>query len=159
MEKVYHLHLCILTAKKLATIIEVLDHEAEMISCKEHSSDEIFAEGQPRGWPASRPAHEHKTPHRYVGGRRNKGIDGEELVLKVLSNHWTKLSVVESAFKRYGFAQKSANSRLSKMKSMGLVEQGKGTNAYRLTSLGLEAKAKLQETPVLPFPPTGTENK
>lgn len=71
-------------------------------------------------------AHPNKSPTKnfhFHGGKRNKGISGEDLALQVLgsSDRIFNMSEINHAFVQHGFAGNSASPVLSRLASVGKV--------------------------------------
>lgn len=67
----------------------------------------------------------------YVGGKRDKGIRGDDLLVELLSNGKMKLSVIQRQFASRGFALTSASPILSKLIAAKKVMRV-GSSEYRL---------------------------
>jgi hypothetical protein len=65
-----------------------------------------------------------KTPTRFVGGKKNKGISGESLVTETLRSGSADLSELKRVFAHRGFAPTSASPTVSKMLRDGDIERG-----------------------------------
>lgn len=110
-------------SRRLATVLEALAGSAQLVSvlpCEEETSS-----SRGRGAPG---ANKH-----YAGGKRNKGITGRALVLKLLRNARAPVSREELArdFEQQGFARNSFSPPLSELRSEGLVELTE-SGRYRL---------------------------
>jgi hypothetical protein len=64
-----------------------------------------------------------KKTCRYMNGIRNKGISGEALILKTLTNGPVEQKVIETAFKDLNFASSTATSRLTKLRQEKKVQR------------------------------------
>jgi hypothetical protein len=71
---------------------------------------------------------------RYAGGKRNKGISGRDLVLKVIreSSKPTPYTVVRDAMVKQGFADNSASPLLSRLRIEGLISRN-DNDTYQAT--------------------------
>lgn len=112
-EKVYEVRLHV-EAQNLGTLLSVITDSSSLISVVPTQESAMIK------------AQAVKTKHRFHNGIRDKGISGEELVLKILNEAATRADPVQSltqisnVFVQKGFAGKSASPVLSK-----LVKEGK----------------------------------
>jgi hypothetical protein len=80
--------------------------------------------------PAPEPKPTDVTPRRYVDGKRDKGIKGDELVLEVLRSGPASMGELKRAFVNRAFAAGSTGtyvSRLMKAKQIGRTSHGRYT--------------------------------
>jgi hypothetical protein len=92
-------------SRKLPTVLEVVRGSATLVSVLP-MTEEVSA---------PREASEGSNGQRYHGGKRDKGISGESLVLKVLEQYTglATFSQFAQAFEEHGFAKNSASPALS----------------------------------------------
>jgi hypothetical protein len=115
-------------SRRLATVLEALSGSATLVS--------VTTTTMPDAPTPKEPA------VRYHHGRRNKGISGEELVLKVLAecNGLASFSKFAEAFKLHSFAPNSASPALSTAVLAGKVRAlGGGQYALPGTKVHLGA--------------------
>jgi hypothetical protein len=74
-----------------------------------------------------------KTSPRFAGGKKNKGVSGENLVIETLRSGSSDLSELKRVFTHRGFAPTSASPTLSRMIRDGDVERGPH-GRFQLTS-------------------------
>jgi hypothetical protein len=74
-------------------------------------------------------------PTRFVNGKKNKGVSGENLVIETLRSGSADLSELKRVFTHRGFAPTSASPTLSRMMRDGEVERGPH-GRFKLTSNG-----------------------
>jgi hypothetical protein len=75
-----------------------------------------------------------KSP-RFIGGRKNKGVSGENLVIETLRSGSADLSELRRVFTHRGFAPTSASPTVSKMLRDGDIERG-AHGRFRLATNG-----------------------
>lgn len=115
--------------KKLATVLGALQGSAQLVSVT----------------PTEVEAPKATKEQYYTGGKRLKGISGEDLVLKVLGSEKRPFhrSELEKAFVTNGFAAKSYSPSLSKLMVDGkIVSAGPGAYALKGTVVHLGAAPK-----------------
>lgn len=91
---------------------------------------------------ASPPAVEHEHTVRYANGKRNKGIDGADLAIEVLSREARPFSLDElrNAFVAQGFAPASASPVMSALCEAGKVRSlGRGLYVLPGTTIKMGA--------------------
>jgi hypothetical protein len=64
------------------------------------------------------------TASGFVGGRRNKGVSGEQLILETLRSGPANLDELRHVFANRGFAAASASPYVSKMLRAGSIQRG-----------------------------------
>lgn len=87
---------------------------------------------------------ERQTPNRknvYVGGKRQKGISGRDLVLKTLREHdgSAHITAIKSAFIQNGFAGNSVSPNISEMQRDKLIKYV-GSATYALVDTEVTVK-------------------
>jgi hypothetical protein len=121
---------------RLATVLSALDGAATLVSVTPTTTAAAEASPPPRAPVA-----------RYHNGTRDKGISGEDLVLKVLTecNGLASFTKFAEAFKSHGFAANSASPALSMACAANKV-RALGGGQYALPGtkvhLGAEATAR-----------------
>ena len=110
IEKVYSVVLHV-SEKRLGTLLDAIAGSATLISATA-TTEVIETRAVSTG-----------DTHHYVNGKRNKGISGEDLILKTLasSNKVFTTVEIENAFVQHGFAGKSYSPPLSKLVGAGKV--------------------------------------
>ena len=119
---------------RLATVLAALDGAATLVSVTATTPAAAEASPAPRERPNAR----------YHDGVRNKGISGEELVLKVLAecNGLATFTKFAESFKSHGFAPNSASPALSTACAAGKVRAlGGGKYALPGTTVRMGADA------------------
>lgn len=96
--------------KMLSTIMEVLDGEGVLISAVPDEGVEVANGAKVR-------------KNRYFGGRRSKGISGEELALQCLKDGPQTEEAITPTFQSHGFAVNSVSAVLSKARRDNLVSR------------------------------------
>lgn len=102
------------TDKRLPTILQACDGALELQWVKAAQDDPLLTTHKQKG---------HKS-FTYANGRRDKGISGAELMLKLLGDAGGTLSYdkLSRGFTARGFAPNSASPVLSQMRKAGVVE-------------------------------------
>lgn len=102
---------CDVPGASLTTVLGVLEGSATIVKL------------EPVG---DAPAPAKMNGHRYAGGRRNKGISGQDLVLKVCRAYRRPVSVEEmrAEFVKAGFAESSWSPVVSKLEVAKRIERG-----------------------------------
>lgn len=110
----------LIDASRLTTITELVAGECTLLGMKEVE-------------------HKRKVKRGFVGGKRNKGISGEKLLLQTLKDRGpSQLSDVRLHFKNLGFAFATAASVASKAQRIGLVTWHAASQTYVISTKGLE---------------------
>lgn len=115
--------------KKLATVLGALQGSAQLVSVT----------------PTEVEAPKATKEQYYVGGKRNKGISGQDLVLKVLGSAKRPFTNEElgKAFIENGFAEHSYSPSLTELvRAEKVVSAGRGTWALKGTVVHLGAAPK-----------------
>lgn len=94
---------------QLPTILQVVQGHATLLNCQQ------TADQMPQSPDSSRKS------FRYANGQRNKGITGQALLLRCLSEAKTSRPLIEQAFKSAGFSKSSLSPVLSKLLAAGQV--------------------------------------
>lgn len=123
-DQMFDMHITV-PAKVIGNIIELLSGEGILVSISPK------AELAPK-----------QAQRRYVGGRRNKGISGIDVIIMALgSGHTAGLT---SYFARHDFSVTSVSPSLTKARAAGLVE-GPSDN-LRLTDKGVQHFGNLKSS-------------
>jgi hypothetical protein len=124
----FDLHIRVLSAEKLATIVQVLDGEALLMKMEAVTRDD---DHRPR-----------QSPH-YLNGKRLKGILGRDLFLLTMADgkeHSRR--ELEKAFTSMGFHSHSHSSQASMLKQQQMVEITE--TGWKLTAKGAVEAAKVR---------------
>jgi hypothetical protein len=103
-------------SESLTTVMQVIEGAARIIKVE----------------PVESAARSASSKRGYVGGKRNKGISGDDLLLKCLRGSKSPISAdqLRSAFEKHGFSPNSLSPTLSKAVAKKLVViQGNGAVA------------------------------
>jgi hypothetical protein len=111
------------SSQRLPVILQVLDGAMELVSVKQ--AEAVIARND-----SDAP----KFGPRYKNGKRDKGISGAELAMKLLKDATGPMRVAKLAegFVAQGFAAKTISPVLTELKRAGMVEP-LGGSMYRLT--------------------------
>src|SRR5262245_10082356 len=111
MTQKFDLHIRVESARKAATIMELLDGEARLLDMKE----------VPNG-----PRRRTEKTFEYAGGKRLKGVTGVELIKRIVADG-RKHSRVEvmQIFQRNSFAEGSVPATISQARRQGAIESDK----------------------------------
>lgn len=106
----------------LPTLLQVIDRTRGIAL----TSIAVMAETAPETPAAPRPS-------RYAGGKRDKGITADALLLELLSERGRTMAQLEDEFFKRGFARNTASPQVSKkMKEGGIVRTGSIPYVYAL---------------------------
>ena len=111
------------SSARLATVLEALNGSATLVSVL----------------PCTEVTPKRARVFAYAGGKRNKGISGQQLVLQALQRANGKLTIGQlgKIFAAQGFSPNSQSPALAALKTRGLVESlEKGS--WKLTPAGLK---------------------
>lgn len=104
------------TAGRLQMIVDVLDGSAEVISVKRAEDRTVK-----------------RTKRTYVGGKRDKGITGLDLITQTLAKGPMTQASLQNLFLAKGFADSSCGAALSKLvKNKTVVHQDDGRYALKI---------------------------
>jgi hypothetical protein len=129
-------------SRVLGTMISLIEgsQDAKLLSVSDFADPTPLPPSPPAPVRIEAPALP-KTPTRFVGGKKNKGISGESLVTETLRSGSADLPELRRVFTHRGFAPTSASPTVSKMLRDGDIERG-AHGRFRLTSRATNGGAR-----------------
>jgi hypothetical protein len=104
------------TGSMLPTLLSLIeDHDIRLVQVSD------LADAEPL--PPSPPPAPRVATSRFVGGKRDKGIDGKTLVVQVLQSGPADLAELKRAFSHRNFAAASVAAYVSRMLRDGLIRR------------------------------------